>query len=61
VDFSGTELFFNGKFGGLGPPSMDRVVRLGSMVDRGGADKRARWCLIGVRAHWCSPMAVEGG
>jgi hypothetical protein len=32
-DFSGAELFFNGKFGGLGPPSVDRVARLGNMVD----------------------------
>jgi hypothetical protein len=60
------ELFFNDKFGGLGLPSVDRAVRLESMVDRGGADKRARWHLdsarrTGARSHQCSPVAVEEG
>jgi hypothetical protein len=50
-DFSGVELFFNWKFGGLGPPFVDPTVWLRSMVFRGGADKRAR--CSGARAHWC--------
>jgi hypothetical protein len=60
------ELFFNGKFGGLGPPSLNWATRPGSMVDRGGADKRARRHLasaqrVGARPHRCSSVAVEGG
>jgi hypothetical protein len=65
-DFSGVELFFNKKFGGFGPPSVDREARLGSVVDRGSEDKRVRWHLsgtrrAGARARRCSSVAVEGG
>jgi hypothetical protein len=43
---------------------MEEVARLGSTVDQGGTDKRARRRLgsmrhMGTRAHRCSPMAVE--
>jgi hypothetical protein len=53
------DLFFNRKYrGGPGPQRMDRVAWLGSTVDRGGADKRARWRLddtwcAGARARQC--------
>jgi hypothetical protein len=62
MDFS--HLLSNGKSGGPGPRRVDRAARLGSMVDRGGADKRAQWRLAGVRcvgarAHWCSPVAAK--
>jgi hypothetical protein len=58
------DLFSNGKSSGPGPHRVDRVVRLGSTVDRGGADKRARRCLAstrraGTRARRFSPMVVE--
>jgi hypothetical protein len=60
------ELFFNGKFGGLGPPSVDWTAWLWSMMDRDDADKRVGWCHVGVwragaRAHRWSPVAVDGG
>jgi hypothetical protein len=62
MDFS--DLFSNGKSGGPGPRCMDRAVRPRSTMDRGGADKRARWHLagarrVGARSHWCSPSVVE--
>jgi hypothetical protein len=62
MDFS--DLFSNGKSGGPGPRRVDRVARLGSTVDRGDADKRARRCLAGAwhagaRAHQCSLSSVE--
>jgi hypothetical protein len=43
---------------------VDRVARLKSTVDRGGVDKRVRWCLAGVRradarAHRCSLVTEE--
>jgi hypothetical protein len=58
------DLFSNGKSDGPGPRRMDRAVWLRSIMDRGGADKRAGRCLggtqrAGTRAHWCSPAAVE--
>jgi hypothetical protein len=62
MDFS--NLFFNEKSDGPGPRRVDRAARLGSTMDRGGADKRVRrrlggaW-LPGARACWCSPMTVE--
>jgi hypothetical protein len=63
MDFS--DLFSNGKSGGPGPWRVDQVARLESIVDRGGADKRARRCLAGAwragaRASRCSLAAVEG-
>jgi hypothetical protein len=44
---------------------VDQAARLGSTVDRGGVDKRARWRLgdvrhAGTRAHRCSLAVVEG-
>jgi hypothetical protein len=62
MDFS--DLFSNGKSDGPGPRRVDRAVRLGSTVDRGGTDKRARRCLggmrhAGARACRCSLTAVE--
>jgi hypothetical protein len=61
MDFS--NLFSNGK-SGPGPRRVDRAARLESIVGQGSADKRARWCLAGVRrpcvrAHRWSPAAVE--
>jgi hypothetical protein len=58
------DLFSNGKSGGPGPQHVDQAARLGSTVDLGDADKRARWHLAGVRragarAHRCSPAVVE--
>jgi hypothetical protein len=58
--------YFQQEFGGLGPPSVDWAAQLGSLVDRGGADKRAWWHLagawrMGARAPRCSLAAVEGG
>jgi hypothetical protein len=50
MDFS--DLFSNGKSDGPGPRRVDRVARLGSTVDRGGADKRARLRLGVARALW---------
>jgi hypothetical protein len=52
------DLFSNGKSGGPGPRHVDRAVWLESIVDRGGAAKRARWRLAGApragaRAHRC--------
>jgi hypothetical protein len=61
----GWDLFFNRKYhGGPGPRRMDRVAWLGSTLDRGGADKRARQCLadmrrVGAKARRCSPATVE--
>jgi hypothetical protein len=63
MDFS--DLFSNGKSGGPpGPRYVDQAVRPGSTLDRGGADKRARWHLagarrVGARSRWCSPSVVE--
>jgi hypothetical protein len=62
MDFS--YLFSNEKSGGPGLRCMDRAARLGSTVDRGGADKRARRRFAGAgragaRARRCSPAAVE--
>jgi hypothetical protein len=62
--FPARDLFSNEKFGGPGPRRLDQAVRLGSTVDRGGADKRAQWHLAGVlcagaRAHLCSSAATE--
>jgi hypothetical protein len=61
MDFS--NLFSNGK-SGPGPRRVDRAARLESIVGQGSADKRAQWCLAGVRrpcvrAHRWSPAAVE--
>jgi hypothetical protein len=58
------DLFCNGKSGGPSPRRVDRVARLGSTMDRGGADKRAWRCLagarrMGARAYRCSPAVVE--
>jgi hypothetical protein len=41
------DLFFNEKSDGLGPQHVDRAELLGSTVDRGGVDKRARRRLVG--------------
>jgi hypothetical protein len=57
-DFSGTGLFFHGKFGGPGPPSVDRAARLGSLLDRGGAYKRTWRHLVSARALG---LASRGG
>jgi hypothetical protein len=62
MDFS--NLFSNGKSDGLGKQRVDRAARLGSTVERGGVDKRARRCFGGARreggrAHRCSPAVVE--
>jgi hypothetical protein len=62
---SAGDLFFNRKYhGGPGPRRMDQAARLGSIVDRSGADKRAQRCLagawrVGARACWCSSATVE--
>jgi hypothetical protein len=58
------DLFFNGKSSGPCPQRVDRAAWLGSIMDQGGMDKRARWRLAGMwcasaRAHRCSPVAVE--
>jgi hypothetical protein len=62
MDFS--DLFSNGKSDGPGPWRIEEAARLGSTVDQGGTDKRARRCLggmrhMGARARQCSPAAVE--
>jgi hypothetical protein len=62
MDFS--DLFSNGKPGGPGPRRVDRAARLESTVDRGGAEKRARWRLddawcVGARGCRCSPAVAE--
>jgi hypothetical protein len=62
MDFS--YLFSNRKSDGPGPWCVDQAVQLGSTVDRGGVDKRARQCLggarrAGARARRCSLTAVE--
>jgi hypothetical protein len=54
------DLFSNGPV----PRRVNRVARLGSTVDRGGADKRPWRCLVGAwrmgaRARWCSPAVAE--
>jgi hypothetical protein len=62
---SARDLFFNRKYrGGPGQLRVDRATRLGSTVDRGGADKRvwrrpAGARRVGARAPWCSPATVE--
>jgi hypothetical protein len=43
---------------------VDRAAWLGSIMDGGGADQRARWRLarawrMGARARRCSPATVE--
>jgi hypothetical protein len=48
----------------MGNITVDRAAWHGSTMDRGGTNKRARWCLAGarrsgVRAHRCSPVTVE--
>jgi hypothetical protein len=58
------DLFSNAKSGGLGPRHVDRATRLGSIIYRGGADKRVRRCIVGAqrmgaRAHRCSLAVVE--
>jgi hypothetical protein len=62
MDFS--DLFSNGKSGGLGPWHVDRAALLECTVDRGGAGKRARRHLagawrVGAGACRCSPAAVD--
>jgi hypothetical protein len=62
MDFS--DLFSNGKSGGLDPRCVDRAARLESIVDRSGADMRAWWHLAvarraGSRARRCSLAMVE--
>jgi hypothetical protein len=62
MDFS--DLFSNGKSGGSGPRRVGRAARLGSTMDRGGTDKRARQRHAGTRragagARPCSSVVVE--
>jgi hypothetical protein len=62
--FLAGDLFSNEKFDGPGPWRLDRAARLGSTVDRGGVDNKARRCLADVRrtvarAHRWSPVVVE--
>jgi hypothetical protein len=62
--FPPQDLFSNRKSDGPGPWRVDSAAQLESIMDRGGADKRARRCpagawRAGARAHRCSLATVE--